>query len=235
MFSHRFPDITPAESYAHEILTICYIRSAEISEKIRTMEPDHEQVKLVYDKALGDLRSRPNSIAHGPSRSDTEQRAEHLKRCREVFDGPHRTLYDYLIAFCATFFAIQIIVELEIGSSKHRGAIMKDANRRSVRFLADEAQSNSSVPSATPISQLPQGAGFPSYQNAKMLYLGAKLFYTLDGNSRECHVINMGSHHLEGDWFLIRDGPVGEQAEEKTISASEMEDLARSSEGIVHA
>ncbi|KAF8606130.1 hypothetical protein BDV93DRAFT_520989 [Ceratobasidium sp. AG-I] len=235
MATQKFPNISPAESDAHELLTVCYIRSVQISENIRTMEPDYERVKIIYDKALGDLRSKSDSIAHGPSRSDLKQRAAYLKRCREVFDGPHWTLHEYVIAFCAVFFAIQVIVELELGSSKYCGVLMSDANRRSVQFLTSGSQPASGVYSATLTSGVPQEAGIPRYLNAKMRYLGAMLSYTLDGNPRECHVIEMGTHCIEGDWFLVRDGPVGEQPEEMKISASEMDDLARSSEGIAYA
>ena len=94
MSSDRFPDISPAESDAHELLTLCYVRSAQISERIRTMEPGQGRVKVGCDQALQDLRSKPNSIAHGPPRSDVKQRAERLKQCHEVFEGPHRTLYE---------------------------------------------------------------------------------------------------------------------------------------------
>lgn len=94
MTSQTFPTISSAESDAYELLTVCYIRGSQISERIRTMETDHKQVEVVHEQVMQDLKKKAGSIVHGPSRSNVKQRAEHLKRCREVFDGNLQTLYE---------------------------------------------------------------------------------------------------------------------------------------------
>ncbi|KAF8606133.1 hypothetical protein BDV93DRAFT_520995 [Ceratobasidium sp. AG-I] len=235
MATCQFPDISSAEREAYELLIIFSVRSNRISEHIRTMEPNLERLRTVNDQVWQDLRNTPGSIAHGPSRFDVRQRADYLKRCREVFDGNLQTLYEYLVAGCAVFFALQALTELELGSSKYCNFLMNEAHNRAYEIVTNGRPSTDSVPAAPSLVSVPERASLPSYPKACTLDIGSIIFYKLDGISRECHVFDMGTSRLEGDYFVVRDGLVGEQLQGMKISAAEMEELVDSSDEIVYA
>ena len=48
----------------------------------------------MYYQALKYLKDKPGIVAYGPSPSDPAQRFEHVKRCREIFEGAAETLYE---------------------------------------------------------------------------------------------------------------------------------------------
>ncbi|KAF8596210.1 hypothetical protein BDV93DRAFT_572878 [Ceratobasidium sp. AG-I] len=157
----------------------------------------------------------PHSISHGPPRSDVVLRAQYLKRCREFFDGDAETLYEIYRAFFAVFFAIQVITELELKDSNCLNFLINEAHNRSVEVLTGRDPASAS-----------QAHEQNAYLNlvAMDFELGDIVPYTLNGETCECLVINCGSSYLKGDWFLVKDGPVDGQMEEREITASEMEE-----------
>ncbi|KAF8596206.1 hypothetical protein BDV93DRAFT_611020 [Ceratobasidium sp. AG-I] len=215
MPTQGFPNLSTADAEAYELLIVCYVRSSQISEQIRATEPDRVRAKLVSDQVSKDLQAEPSSIVHGTSRSDTAQRAQYLKRCRKVFDGDAKTLYELYYAFATMCCAIQVITELELKDNEHVDFLMNEAHNRSMEILTGRP------------AIAPQGYEQDAYPNPVAMDLepGDIVPYTLNGEARECLVIDCGTSYLKGDWFLVKDGPVGGQMEEREITASEMEEL----------
>eukprot|EP01099_Mayorella_cantabrigiensis_P006282 TRINITY_DN5197_c0_g1_i1.p1 TRINITY_DN5197_c0_g1~~TRINITY_DN5197_c0_g1_i1.p1 ORF type:complete len:148 (-),score=4.43 TRINITY_DN5197_c0_g1_i1:136-579(-) len=146
MPTQAFPELSPAESEAYELLTVWYTRAYQIGEHIRAMEPDDKRRMAVYEQVEKDLEEEPGSIAHIPLGTDVQMRTEHLRRCHELFDGDHHTLYDWALAYCAADYAGMTIIQLSLRSSKHREFIIGGANVRSFQALNNGAPPPAGVP-----------------------------------------------------------------------------------------
>ncbi|KAF8606086.1 hypothetical protein BDV93DRAFT_604626 [Ceratobasidium sp. AG-I] len=214
------PVVSTAEVGAARILMVCFIRSHQISERIRAVEPVRERAIPVYHQALQDLQDEPGSIAHSPSLDDAKERVDYLRRCRKVFDGPAETLYELYRTFCAVELAIKSLTEIELGSSAEREFLMNEAYNRCMEMVSSPDETATLAAAVRSLNQL-----IPLYPKAMKLEPGEVIYYTLGDESRECRVIDCQSSRRKGDYFLAQDGSVGGPFEDREITASDMEDI----------